>query len=79
MTQTVMITGADAGLGRLAVLRFGQRGAFVALVTRGSAGLYMAARLGFHQVAEASYLGSAYASAAAAVLGRGVAGLARRR
>jgi NAD(P)-dependent dehydrogenase (short-subunit alcohol dehydrogenase family) len=43
MTQTVMITGASAGIGRAAAVEFGQRGANVALLARGKAGLEAAA------------------------------------
>jgi NAD(P)-dependent dehydrogenase (short-subunit alcohol dehydrogenase family) len=44
MTQTVVITGASAGIGRATARLFGQRGASVALIARGSAGLDAAAR-----------------------------------
>ncbi|WP_082973805.1 SDR family NAD(P)-dependent oxidoreductase [Mycobacterium sp. E1386] len=44
MTQTVVITGASAGIGRATAQLFGQRGANVALLARGSAGLDGAAR-----------------------------------
>jgi NAD(P)-dependent dehydrogenase (short-subunit alcohol dehydrogenase family) len=44
MTQTVMITGASAGIGRATAQLFGQRGANVALLARGAAGLQGAAR-----------------------------------
>jgi len=44
MTQTVVITGASAGIGRAAARRFGQRGDRVALIARGQAGLDGAAR-----------------------------------
>lgn len=44
MTQTVVITGASAGIGRAAAQLFGQRGANVALLARGAAGLEGAAR-----------------------------------
>jgi NAD(P)-dependent dehydrogenase (short-subunit alcohol dehydrogenase family) len=39
MTQTVVITGASAGIGRATAQLFGQRGANVALLARGAAGL----------------------------------------
>ena len=44
MTQTVVITGASAGIGRATAQLFGQRGANVALLARGTAGLEGAAR-----------------------------------
>ncbi len=44
MTQTVVITGASAGIGRATAKEFGQRGANVALLARGAAGLHGAAR-----------------------------------
>jgi NAD(P)-dependent dehydrogenase (short-subunit alcohol dehydrogenase family) len=44
MTQTVVITGASAGIGRATAKEFGQRGANVALLARGAAGLEGAAR-----------------------------------
>jgi len=44
MAQTVVVTGASAGIGRATARLFGQRGASVALVARGSAGLDAAAR-----------------------------------
>jgi NAD(P)-dependent dehydrogenase (short-subunit alcohol dehydrogenase family) len=44
MTQTVVITGASAGIGRATARLFGQRGANVALLARGTAGLDGAAR-----------------------------------
>lgn len=44
MTQTVLITGASAGIGRATAQLFGQRGANVALLARGAAGLEGAAR-----------------------------------
>jgi NAD(P)-dependent dehydrogenase (short-subunit alcohol dehydrogenase family) len=44
MTQTVVITGASAGIGRATARLFGRRGANVALVARGEAGLRGAAR-----------------------------------
>lgn len=44
MTQTVVITGASAGIGRATAQKFGQRGANVALLARGTAGLEGAAR-----------------------------------
>jgi len=43
-TQTVVITGASAGIGRATARLFGQRGARVALIARGQAGLEGAAR-----------------------------------
>ncbi|WP_082972777.1 SDR family oxidoreductase [Mycobacterium sp. E2497] len=43
-TQTIVITGASAGIGRATAKLFGQRGANVALLARGSAGLDGAAR-----------------------------------
>jgi NAD(P)-dependent dehydrogenase (short-subunit alcohol dehydrogenase family) len=43
-SQTVVITGASAGIGRAAAELFGQRGASVALIARGEAGLREAAR-----------------------------------
>jgi NAD(P)-dependent dehydrogenase (short-subunit alcohol dehydrogenase family) len=39
MTQTVVITGASAGIGRATARLFGARGASVALIARGQAGL----------------------------------------
>jgi NAD(P)-dependent dehydrogenase (short-subunit alcohol dehydrogenase family) len=39
MTQTVVITGASAGIGRATARLFGERGANVALIARGQAGL----------------------------------------
>jgi NAD(P)-dependent dehydrogenase (short-subunit alcohol dehydrogenase family) len=39
MTQTVVITGASAGIGRATAQLFGQRGANVVLLARGAAGL----------------------------------------
>ncbi|OBK66676.1 SDR family oxidoreductase [Mycobacterium sp. 1165178.9] len=39
MTQTVVITGASAGIGRATAREFGQRGANVVLLARGAAGL----------------------------------------
>jgi NAD(P)-dependent dehydrogenase (short-subunit alcohol dehydrogenase family) len=39
MTQTVVITGASAGIGRATAKLFGQRGANVALIARGQTGL----------------------------------------
>jgi NAD(P)-dependent dehydrogenase (short-subunit alcohol dehydrogenase family) len=44
MTQTVVITGASAGIGRASAQLFGQRGANVALLARGTGGLHGAAR-----------------------------------
>jgi NAD(P)-dependent dehydrogenase (short-subunit alcohol dehydrogenase family) len=44
MTQTVVITGASAGIGRASAKLFGQRGANVVLLARGEAGLAGAAR-----------------------------------
>jgi NAD(P)-dependent dehydrogenase (short-subunit alcohol dehydrogenase family) len=44
MTQTVVITGACAGIGRATARMFGQRGAPVALIARGLAGLDAAGR-----------------------------------
>ena len=44
MTQTVVITGGSAGIGRATARLFGQRGANVALLARGAAGLDGAAR-----------------------------------
>jgi NAD(P)-dependent dehydrogenase (short-subunit alcohol dehydrogenase family) len=44
MTQTVVITGASAGIGRATARLYGQRGANVALIARGQAGLDGAAR-----------------------------------
>jgi NADP-dependent 3-hydroxy acid dehydrogenase YdfG len=43
MTQNVVITGASAGIGRATAQLFGQRGANVALLARGAAGLAGAA------------------------------------
>jgi NAD(P)-dependent dehydrogenase (short-subunit alcohol dehydrogenase family) len=43
MTQTVVITGASAGIGRATARLFGERGAKVGLIARGSAGLDAAA------------------------------------
>ena len=43
-TQTVVVTGASAGIGRAVARLFGQRGARVALIARGQAGLEGAAR-----------------------------------
>jgi NAD(P)-dependent dehydrogenase (short-subunit alcohol dehydrogenase family) len=45
MTQTVVITGASAGIGRACARLFAERGANVALIARGSAGLEGAAQL----------------------------------
>jgi NAD(P)-dependent dehydrogenase (short-subunit alcohol dehydrogenase family) len=44
MSETVVITGASAGIGRATARLFGRRGASVALVARGEAGLRAAAR-----------------------------------
>ena len=44
MTETVVITGASAGIGRATARLFGERGANVALIARGQAGLDGAAR-----------------------------------
>ena len=44
MTQTVVITGASAGIGRATAQLYGRRGASVALVARGRTGLDAAAR-----------------------------------
>ncbi len=44
MAQTVVITGASAGIGRATARLYGQRGASVALIARGSKGLDAAAR-----------------------------------
>lgn len=44
MTQTVVITGASAGIGRAAARLFAQRGDRVGLIARGRAGLEGAAR-----------------------------------
>jgi NAD(P)-dependent dehydrogenase (short-subunit alcohol dehydrogenase family) len=49
MTQTVVITGASAGIGRATARLFAERGANVALIARGYAGLEGAAK----EVAEA--------------------------
>ncbi|HTQ92002.1 MAG TPA: SDR family NAD(P)-dependent oxidoreductase, partial [Streptosporangiaceae bacterium] len=43
-TQTVVITGASAGIGRAAARLFGARGARVGLIARGQAGLDGAVR-----------------------------------
>ena len=43
-TQTVVITGASAGIGRAAARLFGARGARVGLIARGQAGLDGSAR-----------------------------------
>jgi NAD(P)-dependent dehydrogenase (short-subunit alcohol dehydrogenase family) len=43
-TQTVVVTGASAGIGRATVRLFGERGANVGLIARGQAGLDDAAR-----------------------------------
>jgi NAD(P)-dependent dehydrogenase (short-subunit alcohol dehydrogenase family) len=43
-TQTVVVTGASAGIGRAVARLFGQRGARVVLIARGQAGLDGAAR-----------------------------------
>jgi short-subunit dehydrogenase len=39
MTQTVVITGASAGIGRATARLYGERGANVGLIARGQAGL----------------------------------------
>jgi short-subunit dehydrogenase len=44
VAQTVVITGASAGIGRAAARQFGQRGDRVALIARGQAGLEAAVR-----------------------------------
>jgi NAD(P)-dependent dehydrogenase (short-subunit alcohol dehydrogenase family) len=44
MTETVAITGASAGIGRATARLYGERGANVALIARGQAGLDGAAR-----------------------------------
>ncbi|ROR46977.1 SDR family oxidoreductase [Kitasatospora cineracea] len=44
MTQTVVITGASAGIGRATAQLYGRRGANVVLLARGSTGLEAAAR-----------------------------------
>jgi NAD(P)-dependent dehydrogenase (short-subunit alcohol dehydrogenase family) len=44
VTQTVVITGASAGIGRATARLYGRRGARVALIARGEAGLEAAAR-----------------------------------
>jgi NAD(P)-dependent dehydrogenase (short-subunit alcohol dehydrogenase family) len=44
MTQTVVITGASAGIGRATAQLYGKRGASVGLVARGQAGLDGAVR-----------------------------------
>jgi NAD(P)-dependent dehydrogenase (short-subunit alcohol dehydrogenase family) len=44
MTQTVVITGASAGIGRATAKLYGERGANVGLIARGQAGLGGAAR-----------------------------------
>jgi NAD(P)-dependent dehydrogenase (short-subunit alcohol dehydrogenase family) len=44
MTQTVVITGASAGIGRATARLYGQRGANVGLIARGQAGLDGAVR-----------------------------------
>ena len=49
MTQTVVITGASAGIGRATARLFAERGASIGLIARGLAGLDAAAR----EVAEA--------------------------
>ena len=42
--QTVVITGASAGIGRATARLFGERGASVGLIARGQVGLDGAAR-----------------------------------
>ena len=44
MTETVVITGASAGIARATARRFGQRGANLGLIARGQAGLDAAVR-----------------------------------
>ncbi len=44
MTETVVITGASAGIARATARRFGQRGANLGLIARGRAGLAAAVR-----------------------------------
>jgi short-subunit dehydrogenase len=44
MTQTVVITGASAGIGRATVREFARRGARIGLLARGRTGLEAAAR-----------------------------------
>jgi NAD(P)-dependent dehydrogenase (short-subunit alcohol dehydrogenase family) len=44
VAQTIVITGASAGIGRAAARQFGQRGDRVGLIARGQAGLEAAAR-----------------------------------
>ncbi|SCL33274.1 Short-chain dehydrogenase [Micromonospora nigra] len=44
MTQTVVVTGGSAGVGRAVARRYAERGARVALLARGQAGLAAAAR-----------------------------------
>ena len=44
VAQTVVITGASAGIARATAARFGQRGAKVAMLARGEAGLAAAAK-----------------------------------
>jgi NAD(P)-dependent dehydrogenase (short-subunit alcohol dehydrogenase family) len=44
MTQTVVVTGASAGIGRATARLFGERGANVGLIARGQAGLDAARR-----------------------------------